>query len=86
MEKPTRLAIGVEGGFDGGLEKCEIQETLSVVTMPELTSVPWPCEQMPLQVSASSEMPSASDVAGVFRCKSRYRVFWQYPQPASKKL
>lgn len=51
VEKPTRLAIGVEGGFDGGVEKCEILETLSVVTMPELTSVPWPCEEMPSQVS-----------------------------------
>lgn len=49
-EKPTRLAIGVEGGFDGGQEKQEIEETLSVVTMPELTSVPWPCDQLPPQV------------------------------------
>lgn len=49
-EKPTRLAIGVEGGFDGAQEKREIDETLSVVSMPELTSVPWPCDQLPQQV------------------------------------
>lgn len=49
-EKPTRLAIGVEGGFDGGQEKVQIVETLSVVAMPELTSVPWPCDAFPAQV------------------------------------
>lgn len=49
-EKPTRLAIGIEGGFDGGGEKKEIEETLSVISMPELTSVPWPCDKLPHQV------------------------------------
>lgn len=49
-EKPTRLAIGMEGGFDGGQEKQQIEETLSVVAMPELTSVPWSCDQFPPQV------------------------------------
>ncbi len=52
-DKPTRLAIGMEGGFDGGQQKQEIDETLSVVAMPELTSVPWPCNQLPSQVGSA---------------------------------
>lgn len=54
VEKPTRLAIGVEGGFDGGGEKLKTEETLSLVAMPELTSVPWPCDQLPLQVCSEA--------------------------------
>ena len=50
IKKPTRLAIGMEGGFDAGREKIEFEEKLVVVTMPELASVPWPCDQLPLQV------------------------------------
>ena len=50
VKKPTRLAIGVEGGFDGGIQKKEYEQILSLVAMPELTSVPWPCEGCPSQV------------------------------------
>lgn len=53
-EKPTRLAIGVEGGFDGGQDKQQIEETLSVVAMSELTSAPWPNDQFPPQVCGGS--------------------------------
>lgn len=53
VEKPTRLAIGMEGGFDGGQQKQEMEETLSVVAMPELTSVPWPSPHFPPQVDSA---------------------------------
>ena len=50
-DKPTRLAIGVEGGFkQEGEQKVEVEETLSVVTMPEAASVSWPCGDIPQQV------------------------------------
>ena len=49
-KKPTRLAIGVEGGFDGGVEKVEYEEQLSVVAMPERTTVSLPNEQLPQKV------------------------------------
>ena len=49
-KKPTRLAIGVEGGFDGGVEKVEYEEQLSVVAMPERATVSLPNEQLPQKV------------------------------------
>ena len=49
-KKPTRLAIGVEGGFDGGAEKVEYEEELSVVVMPERATVSLPNEQLPQKV------------------------------------
>ena len=53
-KKPTRLAIGVEGGFDGGVEKVEYEEQLSVVAMPERASVSLPNEQLPQKVGRIS--------------------------------
>ena len=50
-KKPTRLAIGVEGGFDGGVEKVEFEEQLSVVVMPERASISLPNDQLPQKVS-----------------------------------
>ena len=41
-KKPTRMAIGVEGGFDGGVVKREYQEELVFVVLPEETVIPLP--------------------------------------------
>ena len=49
-KKPTRLAIGVEGGFDGGAEKVEYEEHLAVVAMPERATVSLPNDQLPQKV------------------------------------
>ena len=49
-KKPTRLAIGVEGGFDGGVEKVEYEEQLSVVVMPERATIALPNDQLPQKV------------------------------------
>lgn len=49
-KKPTRLAIGVEGGFDGGVEKIEYEETFSLVLLPEFTVIPLPEPQLPQKV------------------------------------
>ena len=50
-KKPTRLAIGVEGGFDGGVEKAEFEEQLCVVVMPERATISLPNDQLPQKVS-----------------------------------
>ena len=49
-KKPTRLAIGVEGGFDGGVEKVEYEEVYSLVVMPEAVSIPLPNSLLPQKV------------------------------------
>ena len=49
-KKQTRLAIGVEGGFDGGVEKTEYEEHLAVVVMPERATVSFPNDQLPQKV------------------------------------
>lgn len=48
----TRLAIGVEGGFNpdvGG--KLETKETYSVVLLPEFLTLEWPNAELPVVVS-----------------------------------
>ena len=49
-KKPTRLAIGVEGGFDGGLEKVEFEETYSLVVMPPMVIIVLPNDQLSQKV------------------------------------
>lgn len=48
-KKITRLAIGVEGGFDpeSAKPKYEITDHLSVVVLPAFTTIPWPNESLP---------------------------------------
>ena len=50
VKKPTRLAIGVEGGFDGCVQKKEWDQVLSLAAMPEWTSVSLPADHAPPQV------------------------------------
>ena len=50
-KKPTRLAIGMEGGFDGGVEPVEYQEETALVILPEFFSIPLPNPALPTQVS-----------------------------------
>ncbi len=65
-KKPTRLAIGVDGGFDGGVEKVEYEESYSLLVMPELTVIPLPDPQLPQKVGVW--------VAGVGRGVNRCRA------------
>ena len=46
-KKPTRLAIRMEGGFDGGVEK---EESYSLLVLPEFTIIPLPDPQLPQKV------------------------------------
>ncbi len=50
-KKPTRMAIGVEGGFDGGVEKVEFEESYSLVVLPEFATIVLPEAQLPQKVS-----------------------------------
>eukprot|EP00058_Branchiostoma_floridae_P015769 XP_002601257.1 hypothetical protein BRAFLDRAFT_95034 [Branchiostoma floridae] len=56
-KKPTRLAIGVEGGFDVSEEgRYEIQEEIAIVVMPGYESFPYPSiEDTPVQIQLAIE-------------------------------
>ncbi|KDR23210.1 ubiquitin carboxyl-terminal hydrolase 5 [Zootermopsis nevadensis] len=68
-KKITRLAIGVEGGFDPDSckKKFEYVESYSIVVLPDFVSVPWPSSQLPKivhsSVQAIIEAQSASKLA-----------------------
>lgn len=50
-KKPTRLALGVEGGFDGGAEpEEEWEEQYEVVVLPSRAAVPYPNPDLPQKV------------------------------------
>ena len=50
-KKPTRLAIGVEGGFDGGeVKKAEFEDHTSIVILPEFQTIPLPNPNLPQKV------------------------------------
>nr|CAD7445607.1 unnamed protein product [Timema bartmani] len=48
-KKITRLAIGVEGGFDpeSGKNKFEFEESYAVVILPNFVTLPWPDSEFP---------------------------------------
>ncbi|XP_050315105.1 ubiquitin carboxyl-terminal hydrolase 5 isoform X2 [Anthonomus grandis grandis] len=68
-KKITRLAIGVEGGFDpgSGSKKFEFQDFYKIVVLPSFTSIDWPHDSLPeivrMSVRALLDLPSASKLA-----------------------
>ncbi|KAI5745346.1 hypothetical protein M8J76_010288 [Diaphorina citri] len=56
-KKITRLAIGVEGGFDpdASKKKYDIQEKYSIVVLPSHTIIPYPNEKLPSNVTQTVE-------------------------------
>ncbi|XP_065200121.1 ubiquitin carboxyl-terminal hydrolase 5 isoform X1 [Planococcus citri] len=48
-KKPTRLAIGVQGGFDADplSKKFETRKSYSIVILPQLVIIPWPNDGLP---------------------------------------
>ncbi|KAF5202716.1 Ubiquitin carboxyl-terminal hydrolase, partial [Thalictrum thalictroides] len=48
LKKPTRLAIGLDGGFDNN--EPEYEETLSIVILPDFVSLPFPSVELPEKV------------------------------------
>ena len=58
-KKPTRLALGVEGGFDGGMEpEVEWEELYEVVVLPSRAAVSLPNSELPQKVKPNSLAPS----------------------------
>jgi ubiquitin carboxyl-terminal hydrolase 5/13 len=69
-KKPTRLAMGVDGGFDGGAEpEVEWAESHQVVVMPTKAAVPFPNADLPQKVKEAVEgilaAPTASKAEAV---------------------
>ncbi|XP_057729312.1 ubiquitin carboxyl-terminal hydrolase 14 [Arachis stenosperma] len=52
-KKPTRLAIGVEGGFDNN--EPEYEETHSIVILPNYISLPFPSVELPEKVRLAAD-------------------------------
>ncbi|PIA38480.1 hypothetical protein AQUCO_02800292v1 [Aquilegia coerulea] len=48
LKKPTRLAIGLDGGFDNN--EPEYEETVSIVILPDFVSLPFPSVELPEKV------------------------------------
>lgn len=48
-KKITRLAIGVEGGFDPelGRTKFEFIDKYNIVVLPQFATIPWPDANLP---------------------------------------
>ncbi|CAG9761371.1 unnamed protein product [Ceutorhynchus assimilis] len=68
-KKITRLAIGVEGGFDpdSSKKKFEFEDFYKITILPSYTSIDWPNEDLPelvkLSVKSLLDLPSASKLA-----------------------
>eukprot|EP00117_Sycon_ciliatum_P019378 scpid39448/ scgid6154/ Ubiquitin carboxyl-terminal hydrolase 5; Deubiquitinating enzyme 5; Isopeptidase T; Ubiquitin thioesterase 5; Ubiquitin-specific-processing protease 5 len=68
-KKPTKVAIGVDGGFDVAEEKVLYKETLKLVVMPEMRTVDCDAEsdafkqQLPLAIQASVQGILAAQTA-----------------------
>lgn len=62
-KKPTKLAIGIEGGFDLKEKKYEYEEFYSVVILPDFIQIPFPHEDLPDQVQLCINTILASDSA-----------------------
>lgn len=56
-KKPTRLAIGVQGGFDADplSKKFETRKNYSIVILPQLVIIPWPNDSLPEKVKNIDE-------------------------------
>lgn len=54
-KKITRLAIGVDGGFDpdSGRKKFEIKDHYQIIVLPEFVNIPWPNDSLPEKIKAS---------------------------------
>ncbi|KAF5272753.1 hypothetical protein FQA39_LY07780 [Lamprigera yunnana] len=77
-KKITRLAIGVEGGFDPDINKklFEFEDIYKIVVLPNFVQIPWPNSDLPKaiqqSVQAIIEMQSASKLAELEALKSTW--------------
>ncbi|XP_041377545.1 LOW QUALITY PROTEIN: ubiquitin carboxyl-terminal hydrolase 5-like [Gigantopelta aegis] len=82
-EKPTKLAIGVEGGFQVDEKKFKFEEQTSVVVLPDFVEVPLPNQDIPdiVQLSVQSilaaedawKLEEAAAMAGTWEGEKRQK-------------
>ncbi|KAL5005091.1 hypothetical protein ScPMuIL_018547 [Solemya velum] len=61
--KPTKIAIGVEGGFHPGEKQYEFEESNSITVLPDWTEIPLPNPDLPDTVQLSIALILAADDA-----------------------
>ncbi|XP_064598849.1 ubiquitin carboxyl-terminal hydrolase 5-like [Liolophura sinensis] len=64
--KPTKLAIGIEGGFSVEEKKFKFEETTSIVVLPDWKEIPLPCDELPDIVALS--------VAGILGAEDAWKL------------
>ncbi|XP_062505674.1 ubiquitin carboxyl-terminal hydrolase 5-like [Corticium candelabrum] len=63
-KKPTKMALGVEGGFDLDEEPpVEYEENYCLVVLPSFTTIPLPCPELPLKIQESIAGVIAAEAA-----------------------
>ncbi|XP_037094382.1 ubiquitin carboxyl-terminal hydrolase 5-like [Pollicipes pollicipes] len=62
-KKVTRLAIGVEGGFDGEAQRGRLERRHALVLVPRLHTLPLPCDELPAAAQAAVAAVLAADSA-----------------------
>jgi ubiquitin carboxyl-terminal hydrolase 5/13 len=77
-KKPTRLALGVEGGFSGGVEPVKYEEEHQLVVGS--TTIPLPCAALPQKIEDC--------IAGILSAESAYKqdqiAAWEEPLIVTK--
>jgi len=61
--EPTKMAIGVEGGFQTDDKKFEFEEQTSIVVLPHTVDIPLSCQDIPPEAQISAAMIIAAEDA-----------------------
>lgn len=62
---PTKLAIGLEGGFNVNAKKYEFEEHNSIVLLPDFNVIPLPCTDLPDSIQFSISCVLEADAASL---------------------
>lgn len=79
-EAPTKVALGVEGGFQLDEDKYEFEKRHQVVLFPERVRVDYPSEELPASVTASVDSVLAHEDAST----TEQAAAWEAERPVSK--
>lgn len=76
-KKITRLAIGVEGGFDPecGKPKFTYTDHYSVVVLPGFHTFPWPDPNLPEPVSCSNQSSKVSSLLYIVHIITQHTMY-----------
>eukprot|EP00745_Piridium_sociabile_P002539 TRINITY_DN115418_c0_g1_i1.p1 TRINITY_DN115418_c0_g1~~TRINITY_DN115418_c0_g1_i1.p1 ORF type:complete len:849 (-),score=113.91 TRINITY_DN115418_c0_g1_i1:143-2689(-) len=81
-EAPTRMAIGVEGGFSSADAYDEVETFVQVVVFPERISSPFPCQGLP-DIVRQSVVGILSHVGGA--AEQNTTSTWECKKPEASK-